>query len=91
MTDFDKAVAAFTKKKKAADVASLKRDAYRKLLKEYNEMKYGPAVGGVRKERQITQEVIDKREADKKLVSKENIDDLVAGLTDFINIPVTKA
>lgn len=91
MTDFDKTVAAFTKKKKAQDVATLKRDAYRKLLKEYNEMKYGPAVGGVRKEREITQEMIEKREADKKLVSKENIDDLVAGLTDFINIPVAKA
>jgi hypothetical protein len=91
MTDFDKAVAAFTKKKKSQDVATLKRDAYRKLLKEYNEMKYGPAVGGVRKERQITQELIDRREADKKLVSKENIDDLVSSLTDFINIPVAKA
>lgn len=76
--DFEKAVAAFTRKKKGQNLADDKREAYRKVVKEYTEMKYAPAVGGVRKEMPITQERIEKRAQEKKETSIEVADDLAA-------------
>ena len=76
--DFEKAVAAFTRKKRGQNLADEKREAYRKMVKEYTDLKYAPAAGGVRKEREITQERIEKRAKDKKEVSLEAADDLAA-------------
>lgn len=83
--DFDKAVAAFQRKKKGQDMANQKREAYRALLKDYNAMKYGPAVGGVRKEREITQEVIDRKIKAKKEVQ---IDTMADNLADFVDLHI---
>lgn len=74
--DFDKAVAAFTKKKQGQNNADEKRAAYKAMLKEYNTLKFSKAVGGVRKEREITQEVIEKAAQDKEETSVELADDL---------------
>lgn len=81
--DFDKAVAAFTRKKNARVAADDKREAYRAMLKEYNALKYGPTVGGVRKEREITQELIEKKAEEKRAVA---IDTLADSLADFVDI-----
>lgn len=63
--DFERAVAAFQRKRKGRDLHDAKREAYRAMLKEYEQMKYAN-VGGKRVERQITQEKIDRREKEKQ-------------------------
>jgi hypothetical protein len=83
--DFDKAVAAFQRKKRSQDLATVKREQYRTMLKEYTSMKYSPAVNGVRREREITQEVIEKRAEEKKAVE---IDTVADGLIGFVDIDI---
>lgn len=88
--DFDAAVAAFTRKKQAQTRGDEKRVAYVAVLKEYNELKYAPAVNGVRKEREITQELIDKKKEQKREMEKiSNVDDVTADLVGFIDIDFT--
>lgn len=70
--DFDAKVAAFTRKKKGQNMADLKRDAYRTMLKDYQALKYGPG----RKEVEITQERIEKVAQDKAETKVEMADDL---------------
>lgn len=72
----DQAVAAFQRKKKGQDMATLKREAYRKVIAEFCEMKFGTLVNGERKKREITQEMIERREQDKKDTAVEVADDL---------------
>lgn len=81
--DFDQTVAAFQRKKKSQDTAAAKREQYRTLLKEYNAMKYAPAVAGQRREREITQEVIDKRAEEKKAVQIDTITESLVGFVDL--------
>lgn len=81
--DFEQAVAAFARKKKSQNLADQKREAYRGMLKEYNALKYGPAVGGVRKEREITQELIEKKAEEKKAVEIDTIADSLIGFVDI--------
>ena len=81
--DFEKAVAAFQRKKNARVAADEKREAYRVMLKEYNALKYGPAVGGVRKEREITQELIERKAEEKRAVA---IDTLADSLVSFVDL-----
>lgn len=83
--DFEKAVAAFTRKKKSQDLASMKREAYRAMLKDYQSMKYTPASGGVRREREVTQEMIDKRVEEKKAVQ---VDTVTSSLMDFVDLDI---
>ena len=81
--DFDKAVAAFQRKKNARVAADQKREAYKAVLKDYQGLKYAPAVGGVRKEREITQELIERKAEEKKAVE---IDTIADSLVDFVDI-----
>lgn len=76
-SDFEAAVAAFTRKKKAQNLADAKRDAYRTMLKEYQSLKYsGAVVNGARKEVEITQERIEKAAQDKQETKVEMADEL---------------
>lgn len=84
--DFDKAVAAFQRKKKGQNMADQKREAYREMLKDYQALKYAPAVGGVRKEREITQELIEKKAEEKKAVQIDTLADSLIGFVD-IDLP----
>lgn len=79
MTDFEKAVAAFQKKKNPRTEREAKREAYKKVLKEYVKLKYGFNAPGVRVERPITQERIERAEAAKTAV----VEDASVGLADF--------
>lgn len=81
--DFDKAVAAFQRKKKGQDMAAEKREAYRAVLKDYAALKYAPTVGGVRKEREITQELIEKKAEEKKSLEIDAIADSLIGFVDI--------
>lgn len=83
--DFDKVVAAFQRKKKGQNLADQKREAYRAMLKDYQTLKYGSAVGGVRKEREITQDLIEKKAEEKKAVE---IDTIADNLIDFVDIEI---
>lgn len=83
--DFDKKVAAFTRKKKGQDMASAKREAYRAMLKEYQELKYAPTAGSGRREREVTQELIDKRVEEKKAVQ---VDTVANSLIDFVDLDI---
>ena len=83
--DFDKAVAAFQRKKKGQNLADQKREAYRAMLADYQTLKYAPAVGGVRKEREITQELIEKKAEEKK---EMEIDTIADSLIDFVDIEI---
>lgn len=83
--DFEKAVAAFQRKKKGQNLADKKREAYRAMLADYQTLKYAPAVGGVRKEREITQELIEKKAEEKKAVE---IDTIADSLIDFVDIEI---
>ena len=76
--DFDKAVAAFTRKKKGQNLADEKREAYRKMVNEYTSLKYGQVVNGNRREREITQELIERREEKAKAASVDIADDLAS-------------
>lgn len=85
--DFDAAVAAFTRKKKSQNMADMKRDAYRSMLKDYTALKYsGQVVNGARKEVEITQERIEKAAQDKAETKVETADDLAQYLE--IDIPL---
>lgn len=82
--DFDAKVAAFTRKKKSQNLADLKRDAYRTMLKEYQALKYAPG----RKEVEITQERIEKAAQDKAETKVETADDLAQYLEIDLDIGV---
>lgn len=82
--DFDAAVAAFTRKKKAQNLADLKRDAYRTMLKEYQSLKYSTG----RKEVEITQERIEKAAQDKAETKVETADELAQYLDIDLEIGV---
>lgn len=79
MTDFDKAVEAFQKKKNPRTQAEAKREAYKKMVKEYTKLKYGFNKAGERVERPITEKRIATAEAAKTRV----IADVSEGLADF--------
>lgn len=79
MTDFENAVAAFQKKKNPRTEAEAKREAYKKMVKEYTKLKYGFNASGVRVERKISQERIERAEAAKTAV----IPDASVDLADF--------
>lgn len=81
--DFDQTVAAFQRKKKSQDIGARKREEYLAMLKDYNSMKYAPAVAGQRREREITQEVIDKRAEEKKAVQIDTITESLIGFVDL--------
>lgn len=87
--DFEAKVAAFTRKKKSQNLADLKRDAYRTMLKEYQALKYsGAVVDGARKEVEITQERIEKAAKDKAETKVETADDLAQYLEIDLEIGV---
>lgn len=77
--DFEQAVQAFKQKKNARTAQEEKREAYKKMVKEYTKLKYGYNKAGERVERPITQERIDRREEAKNRV----IPDATEGLADF--------
>lgn len=79
MTDFEKAVEAFQKKKNPRTEREAKREAYKKVVKEYVKLKYGFNAAGARVERPITQERIERAEAAKTAV----VPDASVGLADF--------
>jgi hypothetical protein len=79
MTDFENAVAAFQKKKNPRTEAEAKREAYKKMVKEYTKLKYGYNSAGERVERPITEKRIATAEAAKTRV----IEDASVGLADF--------
>lgn len=81
--EFDKVVEAFQRKKNARSLAAQKREAYLAMLKDYTALKYVPAAGGGRKEREITQELIEKKAEEKKEVE---IDTIANSLIDFVDI-----
>jgi len=76
---FEQAVEAFKRKKNARTVAEEKREAYKKMVKDYTKLKYGQNKAGERVERPITQERIERAEAAKTRV----IPDASEGLADF--------
>ena len=84
--DFDTVVAAFTRKKNARTMADQKRETYLAMLKDYNALKYAPTVGGVRKEREITEELIEKKAEAKKSLEIDTITDSLIGFVD-IDLP----
>ncbi len=87
--DFDAKVAAFTRKKKGQNLADLKREAYRTMLKDYQSLKYsGAVVNGARKEVEITQERIEKAAKDKAETKVEMADDLAQYLEIDLEIGV---
>lgn len=77
--DFEQAVEAFKKKKNPRTEAEAKREAYKKMVKEYTKLKYGFNAAGVRVERPITQKRIEAAEAAKTAV----VEDASVGLADF--------
>lgn len=79
MTSFEEAVAAFQKKKNPRTEAEAKREAYKKMVKEYTKLKYGFNNAGERVERPITEKRIAIAEAAKTRV----IEDVSVGLADF--------
>ena len=89
--DFDKAVAAFQKRKRSQDVAAEKRKAYVGVLEEYQSLKFGKVVGGVREVKEITQDRIDKLETDKRETSVDIADSLASFVDIEIKAPPKKA
>jgi hypothetical protein len=83
MTDFEKAVEAFQKKKNPRTEREEKREAYKKMVKEYTKLKYGYNNTGERVERPITEKRIAIAEAAKTRV----IPDAADGLADFFKEP----
>jgi hypothetical protein len=83
MTDFEQAVAAFQKKKNPRTEREAKREAYKKMVKEYTKLKYGFNASGERVERPITEKRIATAEAAKTRV----IPDAADGLADFFKEP----
>jgi hypothetical protein len=81
--DFDKAVAAFQRKMKGQDLATVKREQYRAMIKDYTSLKYAPAVNGERREREITQEMTDKRDEDRKAADLDVLTDSLIGFVDI--------
>lgn len=77
--DFEQAVKAFKQKKNARTQQEEKREAYKKMIKEFTKLKYGYNKAGERVERPITQERIERREESKNRV----IPDASEGLADF--------
>lgn len=82
--DFDKIVAAFQKRKRGQDMAEQKRQAYLEVLEDYQKLKFGKVVDGVRQEKPITQDRIDKMQAEKRDTSV----DIADTLADFVDIEV---
>lgn len=80
--DFDQIVAAFQKRKYGQDKAAEKRNAYIAVLKDYESLKFGKAVNGVRQVKEITQERVDKMETEKRETSVDFADTL-AGFVDI--------
>lgn len=86
---FEQRAAEFIRKRRQADVASLKREQYREMLKDYNEMKYAPAVGGKRVEREITEEAIERQVRRKETKQAEKAAKLstdVSDVVDFVDV-----
>lgn len=77
--DFEQAVEAFKKKKNPRTEREAKREAYKKMVKEYTKLKYGYNSAGERVERPITEKRIATAEAAKTRV----IEDASVGLADF--------
>lgn len=77
--DFEQAVEAFKKKKNPRTEQEAKREAYKKMVKEYTKLKYGYNSAGERVERPITQKRIETAEAAKTAV----VEDASVGLADF--------
>jgi hypothetical protein len=77
--DFEQAVEAFKKKKNPRTEREAKREAYKKMVKEYTKLKYGYNSAGERVERLITQKRIETAEAAKTAV----VEDASVGLADF--------
>lgn len=83
--DFDKAVAAFQRKKNPRAEAEQRRQNYLAMLKDYSALKYGATVKGVRVEREITQELIEKKAEEKKSLE---VDTIANSLIDFVDIEI---
>lgn len=77
--DFEQAVEAFKRKKNPRVLADEKREAYKKMLKDYTKLKYGYNKAGERVERPITEERIARAEEAKTRV----VEDATVGLADF--------
>jgi hypothetical protein len=79
--DFEAAVKAFQAKKNPRAAAEEKREAYKKLVKDFNKLKYAPSKHpGERVERPITDERIQRHEAAKNRV----VPDVTNDLLDFV-------
>jgi hypothetical protein len=86
---FDKRAADFIRKRRQGDIASLKREQYLAMLKDYNEMKYAPAKGGQRAEREITEEAIERQERRKEAAKARKAEKLSADpgdILDFVDL-----
>jgi hypothetical protein len=86
---FDRVAADFIRKRREGDIASIKREQYRAMLKDYNEMKYAPTKGGQRAEREITEEAIERQERRKKSEKARKAEKLSADpgdILDFVDL-----
>lgn len=82
---FEKRAADFIRKRRQADVASLKREQYLEMLKDYNQMKYAPTVDGKRAEREITEEAIERQVRRKETKKAEKAAKLSTDVSDVVS------
>lgn len=86
---FEKRAADFIRKRREGDVASLKREQYLEMLKDYNQMKYAPTVDGKRAEREITEEAIQRQAQRKETAKAQKAAKLstdVSDVVDFVDV-----
>lgn len=77
--DFEQAVQAFKRKKNSRTLQEEKREAYKKMVKDFTKLKYGHNKAGERVERPVTEERIKRHEEAKNRV----VPDLTGDLLDF--------
>ena len=77
---FEQAVEAFKRKKNARAIHEERRDAYKKMVKDFTALKYTRSKSGETIERAVTSDRIERREQTKNQV----IPDLSDELLDFV-------
>lgn len=86
---FDKIAADFIRKRREGDIASIKREQYVAMLKDFNAMKYAPVKDGKRAEREITEEAIERQERRKESEKARKAEKLSADpgdILDFVDL-----
>jgi CO dehydrogenase/acetyl-CoA synthase beta subunit len=86
---FETAALQFIRKRRGQDIASERRERYLEMLKEYDKIKYGPTVNGVRVEREVNEESIQlnerrKKAAAAKKAAKQSVE--IPDLDDIVGI-----